>query len=74
MTATPASPDFCLLSFTADAQALAMLFSNGTVQVSEQHQRSDRGSHCPSGSCVSQCGVRGAQRRSSTALGWTRGA
>ncbi|XP_038934931.1 inactive serine/threonine-protein kinase PLK5 isoform X8 [Rattus norvegicus] len=36
MTATPASPDFCLLSFTADAQALAMLFSNGTVQVSSK--------------------------------------
>ncbi|XP_051028677.1 inactive serine/threonine-protein kinase PLK5 [Acomys russatus] len=32
--AAPASPDFSLLSFLADSQALVMLFSNGTVQVS----------------------------------------
>ncbi|XP_055463631.1 inactive serine/threonine-protein kinase PLK5, partial [Psammomys obesus] len=34
MSALPASPDFSLLSFVADSQALVMLFSNGTVQVS----------------------------------------
>ncbi|XP_060227100.1 inactive serine/threonine-protein kinase PLK5 isoform X2 [Meriones unguiculatus] len=34
MSALPASPDFSLLSFIADSQALVMLFSNGTVQVS----------------------------------------
>lgn len=36
MSALPASPDFSLLSFVADSQALVMLFSNGTVQVSDQ--------------------------------------
>ncbi|XP_052603143.1 LOW QUALITY PROTEIN: inactive serine/threonine-protein kinase PLK5 [Peromyscus californicus insignis] len=30
----PASPDFSLLTFAADSQALVLLFSNGTVQVS----------------------------------------
>lgn len=40
--ATPASPDFSLLSFVADARAVVMLFSNGTVQVSDHTQRSRR--------------------------------
>ncbi|CAO2641441.1 Inactive serine/threonine-protein kinase PLK5 [Lemmus lemmus] len=34
MAVAPASPDFSLLNFIADSQALVMLFSNGTVQVS----------------------------------------
>nr|XP_034343567.1 inactive serine/threonine-protein kinase PLK5 isoform X4 [Arvicanthis niloticus] len=34
MSATPASPDVCLLSVVADSRAMVMLFSNGTVQVS----------------------------------------
>ncbi|XP_031205123.1 inactive serine/threonine-protein kinase PLK5 isoform X1 [Mastomys coucha] len=33
-SATPASPDFSLLSVIADSQAMVILFSNGTVQVS----------------------------------------
>lgn len=42
MSATPASPDFSLLSFIADSHAMVMLFSNGTAQVSDQSQRSRR--------------------------------
>ncbi|KAL6056906.1 hypothetical protein STEG23_003310 [Scotinomys teguina] len=34
MPVAPVAPDFSLLTFIADAQALVMLFSNGTVQVS----------------------------------------
>ncbi|XP_038167496.1 inactive serine/threonine-protein kinase PLK5 isoform X1 [Arvicola amphibius] len=34
MAVAPASPDFSLLNYIADSQALVMLFSNGTVQVS----------------------------------------
>lgn len=39
MAVAPTSPDFSLLSFIADSRALVMLFSNGTVQVSDQDTR-----------------------------------
>lgn len=39
MAVAAASPDFSLLNFIADSQALVMLFSNGTVQVSDQNGR-----------------------------------
>lgn len=39
MAVTPASPDFSLLNFIADSRALVMLFSNGTVQVSDWDTR-----------------------------------
>ena len=39
MAVTPASPAFSLLNVIADSRALVMLFSNGTVQVSDWDTR-----------------------------------
>lgn len=51
VSATPASPDVSLLSFIANPQAMVMLFSNGTVQVSDQNQHSTLRSITPRG-CI----------------------
>lgn len=45
MPVAPASTDFSLLSFVADSRALVMLFSNGTVQVSDQNSRAVKSQH-----------------------------